>query len=106
MKEEFLHYIWQFQLLNPIELTTNAGDAIQVIKTGEKNINSGPDFFSGQIKIGKTIWAGNIEIHINSSDWNKHKHQDDSAYDNVILHVVFNESCSSFILFQVDIIFS
>ena len=96
MKEEFLHYIWQFQLLNPIELTTNAGDAIQVIKTGEKNINSGPDFFSGQIKIGKTIWAGNIEIHINSSDWNKHKHQDDSAYDNVILHVVFNHDTDVF----------
>ena len=53
MKEEFLHYIWQFQLLNSIELTTNAGDAIQVIKTGEKNTNAGPDFFSGQLKIGK-----------------------------------------------------
>ena len=96
MKEEFLHYIWQFQLLNSIELTTNAGDAIQVIKTGEKNTNAGPDFFSGQLKIGKTIWAGNIEIHINSSDWNKHKHQDDSAYDNVILHVVFNHDTEVF----------
>ena len=96
MKEEFLHYIWQFQLLNSIELTTNAGDAIQVIKTGEKNTNAGPDFFSGQLKIGKTIWAGNIEIHINSSDWNKHKHQNDSAYDNVILHVVFNHDTEVF----------
>jgi len=96
MKEEFLHYIWQFQLLNSMELTTNAGDAIQVIKTGEKNTNAGPDFFSGQLKIGKTIWAGNIEIHINSSDWNKHKHQDDSAYDNVILHVVFNHDTEVF----------
>ena len=79
-----------------MELTTNAGDAIQVIKTGEKNTNAGPDFFSGQLKIGKTIWAGNIEIHINSSDWNKHKHQDDSAYDNVILHVVFNHDTEVF----------
>ena len=96
MKEEFLHYIWQFQLLNSIELTTTAGDAIQVIKTGENNTNAGPDFFSGRLKIGKTIWAGNIEIHINSSDWSKYKHQNDSAYDNVILHVVFNHDREAF----------
>ncbi len=96
MKEELLHYIWKFQLLNSLELTTSAGDVIQVIKTGEKNTNAGPDFFSGQIKIGRTIWAGNIEIHINSSDWNKHKHHNDPAYDNVILHVVYNHDTEVF----------
>ncbi len=54
------------------------------------NTDAGPDFFNGKVKIGKTIWAGNIELHINSSDWMKHKHQNDKAYDNVILHVVYN----------------
>ena len=90
MKEEFLHYVWQFQLLNTVDLKSIAGDTIQVLKVGDKNTNAGPDFFNGKVKIGNTVWAGNIEIHINSSDWNNHKHQNDSAYDNVILHVVLN----------------
>ena len=90
MKEEFLHYIWQFQLFNSLELETIDGEKVQVLKVGEHNTNAGPDFFNGKVKIGETVWAGNIEIHINSSDWNNHKHQNDAAYDNVILHVVFN----------------
>ncbi|MBL4624528.1 MAG: DUF2851 family protein [Flavobacteriales bacterium] len=90
MKEEFLHYIWQFQLLNKVEFETVHGEKIQILKVGEKNTDAGPDFFNGKIKIGETVWAGNIEIHVNSSDWNNHKHQSDSAYDNVILHVVLS----------------
>ncbi|MBL4651655.1 MAG: DUF2851 family protein [Flavobacteriales bacterium] len=92
MKEEFLHYIWQFQLFSSLELETIDGEKIQVLKVGEHNTNAGPDFFSAKVKIGETVWAGNVEIHINSSDWNNHKHQNDSAYDNVILHIVFNHN--------------
>jgi hypothetical protein len=63
---------------------------IEVVSFGMHNTDAGPDFFNGKVKIGETIWAGNIELHINSSDWMKHKHQNDKAYDNVILHVVYN----------------
>jgi hypothetical protein len=90
MNEEFLHYIWKFQLYNKKELILTNGELINVIRPGILNFDSGPDFFNGQVKIDSTLWAGNIEIHINSSDWLKHKHQTDGAYDKVILHVVWN----------------
>lgn len=90
MSEEFLHYIWKFRLFDQLELETIAGEAIEIVKVGEHNFDSGPDFFNSKIKIGKTLWAGNVEVHINSSDWKKHFHQKDKAYDNIILHVVHN----------------
>jgi hypothetical protein len=65
-------------------------EEIELIKQGITNTDAGPDFFNAQIKIGKTKWAGNVEMHINASDWEKHAHQHDAAYNNVILHVVFN----------------
>ncbi|MFV0484217.1 MAG: DUF2851 family protein [Bacteroidales bacterium] len=92
MKEELLQYIWQNGLFEHSDLKTHAGEAVLIINRGQKNVDSGPDFFNARIKIGDTIWAGNVEIHINSSDWNRHKHSDDSAYDNVILHVVLNNN--------------
>jgi hypothetical protein len=90
MKEEFLHFIWQYQKFNTSSVSTNQGESIQVISQGELNTNSGPDFFKSKIRIGDTLWVGNVEIHINSSDWIAHNHQKDSAYNNVILHVVYN----------------
>jgi hypothetical protein len=90
MTEEFLHYIWKFRLFDQLNLTTTDGESIEIIKVGEHNFDSGPDFFNAKIKIGKTTWAGNIEIHIHSSDWKKHTHQNDKAYDNIVLHVVYN----------------
>ncbi len=90
MSEEFLHYIWRFQLWNTQNLTTVDGQELNVISTGQHNHDSGPDFFNAKIRIGKTMWAGNVEIHINSSDWVKHQHTYDDAYNNVILHVVYN----------------
>lgn len=89
MREELLHYIWQQKtlLLQPLE--TTSGEPITVVKTGLLNHNAGPDFFDARIKIGDTLWAGNVEFHLKSSDWFKHKHQLDDAYKNVILHVVF-----------------
>src|SRR3989337_3233149 len=90
MTEEFLHYIWKFRLFKTAVITTQQGEDIEIIKPGEHNRNAGPDFLNARIKIGKTTWAGNVEIHVNSSDWGKHKHDKDRAYDNIILHLVYN----------------
>jgi len=92
MKEDLLQYIWQFQYFNNSELYTSSGEAIRIISTGTHNTNQGTDFVNAKIKIGKTIWAGNVEVHINSSDWNMHHHSGDPNYNNVILHVVWNEN--------------
>ena len=88
MKEDFLHYVWQHQMLSP-RLTTIDGQPIVVLSVGEVNKNAGPDFFNCRIRIGNVEWAGSVEIHIHSSDWNRHGHQFDAAYNNVVLHVVY-----------------
>lgn len=87
--EEFLHFIWQFRLYGSQKLYSTTGEVIEVIRTGTLNKNAGPDFLHAKLVIDKTIWIGNVEIHINSSDWLAHQHQHDAAYDNVILHVVY-----------------
>lgn len=89
IREDFLHYLWRMRLFNLEELTTTDAVPIQIIDFGEHNTNAGPDFLNARIKIGDTLWAGNVEIHVKASEWKKHKHQDDAAYDNVILHVVY-----------------
>ena len=86
--EEFLYFIWENRLFLKEKLKTTDDESIEVIHTGRRNFHSGPDFFNAKIKIGETLWAGNIEIHINASDWKKHNHSEDKAYENVILHVV------------------
>ena len=89
MQEAFLHYIWKYQLFNFSNLKTTDGDLVEVIKQGIHNQNAGPDFNTAKIQIGETIWAGDVEIHVKSSDWNLHKHSKDKAYDTTILHVVY-----------------
>lgn len=86
--EEFLHYVWEQQLFHSENLKTAAGENLEIINVGRRNYNSGPDFFNAKVKIGKTIWAGNVEIHKKSSDWQLHNHHADKAYDSTILHVV------------------
>jgi len=88
MTEEFLHYLWKFRLYKPELYTTQDGQYLEIIHPGIKNTDAGPDFFNAKIKIGSEMWVGNVEIHLKSSDWNKHGHQNDPAYNNVILHVV------------------
>lgn len=88
MPEEFLQYIWEQQLFNTQNLKTTSGQSIEIIHTGKRNHDSGPDFFNAKIKLNGTVWAGNVEIHKNSSDWFLHHHENDKAYDNVVLHVV------------------
>ena len=88
MKESILHYVWQYKLFALQELKTTDGQAVEVIDVGKPNSDSGPDFFNAKIKISDTVWAGNVEIHTLSSDWFRHSHDVDKAYDNVILHIV------------------
>jgi Protein of unknown function (DUF2851) len=90
MNEEFLIYLWKYGLFDRTSLISDTGEKIEVIKLGERNLNSGPDFINAKIRIGNTLWAGNVELHLNASDWKRHRHQADKAYDNVILHVVMN----------------
>lgn len=88
MKEDFLYYLWENRLLKA-PLCTADGQAVEIVNTGYRNLDSGPDFMEAKIKIGETLWAGHVEIHVLTSDWNRHHHQHDKAYDNVVLHVVF-----------------
>jgi Protein of unknown function (DUF2851) len=92
MKEDLLQYICQFQYFNTSELFSSSGEMIQIINPGTHNTNQGPDFINAKIKIGETTWAGNIELHINSSDWNVHHHSEDSNFNNIILHIVWNNN--------------
>ncbi len=90
MTEEFLHYIWQYRLFDKNAQTTD-GQEVSVVHPGYKNTDAGPDFFQARIKIGDTLWAGNVEIHIKASDWFLHQHQNDGAYSNIVLHVVLDD---------------
>ena len=88
MKEEFLHYIWKYKLYETSNLLTQHQEKVEILNPGIHNFDSGPDFFNAKIKIGETVWAGNVEVHLKSSDWYHHKHDINKAYDNVILQVV------------------
>ena len=85
--EQLLHYVWKHKLYPLKELTTSDGKTVEVIDAGLHNKNAGPDFFNAKIRIGSTMWVGNVEIHDKSSDWYQYGHDKDSRYDNVILHV-------------------
>lgn len=89
MNEALLHTIWKYKLIRQNQFIGSKGETIEVISIGEHNQDSGPDFFNSKIKINDIVLAGNIEIHIKTSDWLKHNHQLDKAYDNIILHVVY-----------------
>lgn len=90
MTEDFLLYVWRLRQFDHTQLRTdNTSESIEILHVGERNEQSGPDFFNARIRIGETIWAGNVEIHVKSSDWSKHSHSQDPAYQNVILHVVY-----------------
>lgn len=91
MQEALLHHIWKFRLFDMNQLSTVGGESVEITHPGKHNTDSGPDFFDARIKIADTLWAGNVELHIKTSDWQKHNHQHDVAYDNVILHVVFDD---------------
>lgn len=89
MLEKILHYIWKFQQFDKRDLSTESGERLEIISPGKGNSDSGPDFLDAKIYIGVVAWHGHVEIHRKSSDWYAHGHQSDSAYDNVVLHVVW-----------------
>ncbi len=91
MKEDLLHYVWRMQRFERAGLVTTANQAIEILQPGLYNTHAGPDFLNARIRIGDTLWAGNVEMHLKSSDWFLHNHQSDEAYNNVILHVVLEE---------------
>ncbi len=96
MQEDFLHYIWKHNKFNHRNLKTVKEKSVQIVLNGQHNLNAGPDFFNAQIHIDGQLWAGNVEIHIKSSDWFLHNHEKDKIYDNVILHVVWEHDCDIF----------
>ncbi|MET3980758.1 hypothetical protein ABIB62_003361 [Mucilaginibacter sp. UYP25] len=89
--EDFLHYIWKFRLFDRMDLRTTEGEELEIYSVGMHNSNAGPDFQNARIRIGETTWAGNAELHISSSEWKRHGHTTDGAYDNVIIHVVYRD---------------
>ena len=96
MQEDFLHYIWKHKKVNTLNLKTTNGEIISIVLAGQHNQNSGPDFFAAQLEIDNQLWAGNVEIHVKASDWFVHNHETDKAYDNVILHVVWEHDTDIF----------
>ncbi|CAG4994490.1 hypothetical protein DYBT9275_01403 [Dyadobacter sp. CECT 9275] len=90
MNEDILSFVWRFQYFEKTSLHTDHGQLLSVRQTGLKNADAGPDFSGARIEIGGIEWAGDVEIHVNASDWNRHEHSADQAYESVILHVVWN----------------
>ena len=90
MREDFLYYVWRLQYFDKRALTTCQGESLSISHPGTHNDHAGPDFLKGSITINDITWHGHVEIHVNASDWYAHQHQTDNAYDNVILHVVWN----------------
>jgi Protein of unknown function (DUF2851) len=89
--EDLLHYAWRHRRFDATNLETTQHQSIEILTIGTNNPYNGPDFFNARLRIDDTIWAGNVEMHVLASDWNAHKHSDNEAYNNVILHVVWEE---------------
>ena len=89
MNEAFLYYVWKYHLYDKKNLQTTNKEELKVIKNGIRNRSSGPDFIDAKIQIDDIVWIGTVEIHIKTSDWVRHNHQVDKAFNNVILHVVY-----------------
>ena len=92
--EKLLHYVWSHKLFPLGELRTTDGQRVEVIDPGLPNPHAGPDFFNAKLKLDGVLWGGNVEIHDRASDWMKHRHDGDKAYNNVILHVVGKADCT------------
>ncbi len=97
-KEDYLQFIWKYQLFDTKNLKTTLGEGIVVLKTGLQNSGQGPDFNHASVQIGQEIFHGHVEIHMDNKEWYQHRHQNDPHYDNVILHVVFNRTAEAYTL--------
>lgn len=88
-----MHYVWQHRLLLQKDMVTTDGERVEVIDPGVLNRDAGPDFFNAKVRIGERMWCGNVEMHVRASDWHRHGHDGDHAYDSVVLHVVGADDC-------------
>ena len=91
LPEDLLHFVWKYRLYHTPTLTTSSGKSVQVLDPGYPNQHAGPDFLAARIKIEETEWAGSVEIHVRASEWETHQHHQDKAYNNVVLHVVYDD---------------
>lgn len=96
MREDFLQYVWRFRKFNSSGFVTSQGEPLEIIDPGMPNNGAGPDFFNARLKIGGQLWAGNVEVHVKSSDWYLHGHENNLVYSNVILHVVWEDDVAVF----------
>ena len=94
--ERLMQYIWRHRLWRSEDMTTNDGRRVRVLDPGLLNTDSGPDFFNAKVEIDGQLWVGNVEIHVRASDWKRHRHHEDPAYDSVILHVVDHDDAPVF----------
>ncbi len=91
--EDLLQFIWRYKLLKPLPLISTSNKLITILKYGEFNRDAGPDFFNAQLIVNNITLVGNVEIHLKTSDWLKHKHQNNTTYDTIILHAVYEHDC-------------
>ena len=89
LSEDILHFVWKYRLFTTQNLCTQSGKSIRIVHAGTHNHDAGPDFLAARMVIGGVEWGGNVEIHIRASDWSRHRHHQDKAYNSVILHVVY-----------------
>jgi predicted translation initiation factor SUI1 len=94
--EHLLQFVWKHKLFPLTPLHTTQGQTVEVIDPGLPNPDAGPDFFNAKIKIDGILWVGNVEIHVHASDWKRHHHHQDRAYDSVILHVASDIDAETF----------
>lgn len=91
MKEEFLQYVWRTKRFDMADLRTTRGEVVEILHTGTQNFDGGPDFLNAKIRVDGTLWVGNVEVHLKASDWARHGHDKNPAYNNVVLHIVLTE---------------
>ncbi|MBT2161816.1 DUF2851 family protein [Zobellia barbeyronii] len=96
MREDLLHFIWKYKKIQLTDLVTTQGEHLSLLDFGTHNLLAGPDFFNAKINIDNQVWAGNVEMHLKSSDWYAHHHEEDENYNNVILHVVWEDDAEVF----------
>lgn len=94
MQEDFLQYLWKYGLFPADKLFTSDQQRVEILTPGQLNTDAGPDFLMARIRIGEAVWAGHVEIHVKASDWYRHHHNEDPAYDPVVLHVVYEADCT------------
>ena len=91
MNEDFMSFVWRYQYFSSVSLRSETGETLQILRTGHRNTDAGPDFSEARILLDGMEWAGSVELHVKSSDWEGHHHPTDPAYEGVILHVVWED---------------